>query len=140
MSLRQVPTVVATVLLGLGLAQVDDARREPDAGRLSAQSKSHKSVVEAASQNASGRSSTSQSPGSGQADNNPRAALRDARGRGREHRWGNGAMYGAMYGGYSGPYGLDGPFVYWAPGRWYAYPGFGDERYWMPHPEGVWGR
>jgi hypothetical protein len=33
-----------------------------------------------------------------------------------------------------------GPTVYWAPGRWYPYPGFGDKRVFMPPPEGVWGR
>ena len=33
-----------------------------------------------------------------------------------------------------------GPIVYWAPGRWYPYPGFGDKRVFMPQPEGVWGR
>ncbi len=45
-----------------------------------------------------------------------------------------------MSGDYGGLYGGDGLVVYWAPGRWYRYPGFGDKRYFMPQPEGVWGR
>ncbi|MGA9950863.1 MAG: hypothetical protein WBQ24_21650 [Xanthobacteraceae bacterium] len=50
-----------------------------------------------------------------------------------------GTMSGSVYGSLNGDYG-GGPLVYWAPGRWYPYPGFGDKRSFIPPPEGVWGR
>jgi len=50
-----------------------------------------------------------------------------------------GDMSGSIYGSLSADDG-PGPIVYWAPGRWYPYPGFGDKRVFMPQPEGVWGR
>jgi len=50
-----------------------------------------------------------------------------------------GDMSDSIYGSLTGPDNA-GPVVYWAPGRWYPYPGFGDKRVFMPPPEGVWGR
>jgi hypothetical protein len=50
-----------------------------------------------------------------------------------------GDMSDSIYGSLTGP-DVPGPVVYWAPGRWYPYPGFGDKRVFMPQPEGVWGR
>lgn len=50
-----------------------------------------------------------------------------------------GDMSDSIYGSLTGP-DTAGPTVYWAPGRWYPYPGFGDKRVFMPPPEGVWGR
>jgi hypothetical protein len=50
-----------------------------------------------------------------------------------------GDMSSSIYGSISADNG-PGPTVYWAPGRWYPYPGFGDKRVFMPQPEGVWGR
>lgn len=50
-----------------------------------------------------------------------------------------GDMSRSIYGSLSANDG-PGPTVYWAPGRWYPYPGFGDKRVFMPPPEGVWGR
>jgi hypothetical protein len=50
-----------------------------------------------------------------------------------------GDMSDSIYGSLTGP-DTAGPVVYWAPGRWYPYPGFGDKRVFMPPPEGVWGR
>jgi hypothetical protein len=50
-----------------------------------------------------------------------------------------GDMSRSIYGSLN-PNDSGGPVVYWAPGRWYPYPGFGDKRVFMPQPEGVWGR
>jgi hypothetical protein len=50
-----------------------------------------------------------------------------------------GTMSGSVYGSLNGDEG-GGPLIYWAPGRWYPYPGFGDKRSFIPPPEGVWGR
>jgi hypothetical protein len=50
-----------------------------------------------------------------------------------------GDMSDSIYGSLTGP-DTAGPVVYWAPGRWYPYPGFGDKRVFMPPPQGVWGR
>ena len=50
-----------------------------------------------------------------------------------------GTMSGSVYGSLNGDDG-GGPLIYWAPGRWYPYPGFGDKRSFIPPPEGVWGR
>jgi hypothetical protein len=127
MLLRQVSAVAAAVFLGLGFAQGDDAQRGPDTKSPSVLGSPHKI--------APAPSSISHSANA-QGTSGDQSVSRNVQRR-QAHRWATRNWADEAYG---GPYGLDAPFAYWAPGRWYAYPGFGDDRYWMPHPEGVWGR
>jgi hypothetical protein len=130
MVLRQIPAVAASVLLGLCLAQVDDARRGSNTSHPVAQGGSHKTMVPTPNQSSSWQRAKTQSADGGRLyDEVPRGAG------GRQ--W---AHQRNMNGEYGGPYGFGAPLVYWAPGRWYPYPGFGDKRFWTPQPEGVWSR
>jgi hypothetical protein len=134
--LRQVPAIVASVVLGLGVAQVGDAPRGPDRTHRAAQDNQQKTVAPAPSQTSGGRASIAQGAEGGRPYHDLRGPPRTARRWEWDHRWAN---QWAISGDHGGLYGGDG-LVYWAPGRWYRYPGFGDKRYFMPQPEGVWGR
>jgi hypothetical protein len=133
MTLRQLPAIIVSVLLGLGLAQVDDTPRGQDKTRPAAQDVRHKAVAPAPRQTSAGQASNAQNVGGDPPYHDLRGTPRTASGRHWDYRR-------TMSRDYDGFHGGDGGIVYWAPGRWYPYPGFGDKRYFMPQPEGVWGR
>jgi len=134
MSFRQLPAIIVSIFLGLGLAQVNDAPRGPDRTRPAAQDGQHNTVAPAPRQTSGGQASSAQSVEGGRPYHDLHGTPRRAAG-GRQwsRRW-------VMYGDDGGLYRGDGLVVYWAPGRWYPYPGFGDNRHFMPQLQGVWGR
>ncbi len=163
MALPKAPAIIASLLLGLGLSQIDSTRLGSDrtvrvAG--SAHKTAPKPVAKPAAkteamarpQNSDDRQASAAqgiAPTIKVADHSalsspssqgrparavPRSGFRTAR-----DGYTPGDMSESIYGSLTGP-DVAGPIVYWAPGRWYPYPGFGDKRVFMPQPEGVWGR
>jgi hypothetical protein len=133
MFLRQIPAVAASVLLGLGLAQVDDAQRGSNTSHPAAQGSSHKTIMPTLNQSSNWQRAKTQGADGGRLNDDAHGVPRSSGGRRWVHQW-------DMDGEHGGPYGFGGPLIYWAPGRWYPYPGFGDKRFWTPQPEGVWSR
>jgi hypothetical protein len=126
MILNKSLAAAAAVVLGLALAHVDNARH----------SGGQPATVPGAD------NSASPSPeGRGVVDGRHPGYRSAAYGSPYGDRYGGtyGTMSGSVYGSLNGDYG-GGPLIYWAPGRWYPYPGFGDNRSFIPPPEGVWGR
>ena|ERR1700722_18450723 len=134
MFLRQIPAVAASVLLGVGLAQVDDAQRGTDVGHRAIRGSPHVTIAPTPNHNSSRQGADVQSAGGARPNDDGYEMPRGGGRRRWAHRWNIDGDYG------DGPYGLGGPLVYWAPGRWYPYPGFGDKRFRTPQPEGVWSR
>jgi hypothetical protein len=140
--------VAAIVVLGLGLTAINNARRGEDKAQPTV--KPHQTAATAHPQGAGGLSNMQTADSSDPhhiAPGPQRPAGGPPRGEQSGEQWGGYADYGgAPYEGappVGGPYGVSvgGPYVYWAPGRWYPYPGFGDKRPLnMPPPEGVWSR
>jgi hypothetical protein len=148
MILNKSLAAAAAVVLGLALAHVDDARHGADNDR-SADS-SRRTTAMARSQNAGGQPATAQGADNSASPSPEGWGVVDGRHSGyRSAAYGSpySGMYGGTYGTMSGSvYGSlngddgGGPLIYWAPGRWYPYPGFGDKRSFIPPPEGIWGR
>jgi hypothetical protein len=152
MTLNKPFAVAAAIVLGLGLAAINNARRGEDKAHPTV--KPHQTAATARPQGEGGPSNM-QTADSSEPHYMAYAPQRPAGGPPQGERWGErpGEQSGAYadYGGgpyespppVAGPYGVSvgGPYVYWAPGRWYPYPGFGDKRPLnMPPPEGVWSR
>jgi hypothetical protein len=138
----------ATVVLGLALAQVDDVHHGADNGPPA--DSARRTAAMARPQNSGGQPPTAQgadrsSPPSHEARSVVDGSHSDYRSAAYGSPYANmhgstyGTMSASMYGSLNGDYG-GGPLIYWAPGRWYPYPGFGDKRSFIPPPEGVWGR
>jgi hypothetical protein len=156
MILNKALPAAAAVVLGLALALVDDARHGADNGhpavgaRKSAAKTSAQTTALARPQNSSGQAPTAPNadrfmPRSRQAPgvvNSQHSGYRPAA-YGSPYGATDGSAYGTMsasvYGSLNGSE-VGSPLIYWAPGRWYPYPGFGDKRSFIPPPEGVWGR
>jgi hypothetical protein len=153
------PLAVGTIIvLGLALVGINNARREED--KSSPTVKPHPTAASMQPQGSGGQAGmqtaengepryiahepqqSMQQPMRGPPPGEQWSANGDSSGR----PYGAGPYDGAPYAGdpnAGGPYGVSvgGPYVYWAPGRWYPYPGFGDKRPLnMPPPPGVWSR
>ena len=134
----------AVVVLGLALAEVTNTRHAEDKAQPTV--KPHQSVVSAPPL-ASGNPQTSAAPAADHFSP-PLPPSQQVQRAGAMPQYGyrsasDGYMPGDMSSSIYGSLNPDdgpGPTVYWAPGRWYPYPGFGDKRVFMPPPEGVWGR
>jgi len=124
MILNKSLAAAAAVVLGLALAHIDDARDGANNGH------------------SRGADNSSPPPeGRGVVDGRHSGYRSAAYGSPYGDMYGStyGTMSGSVYGSLNGDDG-GGPLIYWAPGRWYPYPGFGDKRSFIPPPEGVWGR
>jgi hypothetical protein len=144
MTLTKPLAAAAVIVLGLALAEVTNTRHAEDKAQPTV--KPHQSAVSAYPQG----SGNQQAPAAQAADHFSPALspAHQAQRAGAMPQYGYrtapdgympGDMSGSIYGSLSADDG-PGPTVYWAPGRWYPYPGFGDKRVFMPPPEGVWGR
>jgi len=144
MTLTKPLAVAGVIVLGLVLAGINAARHTEDKAHPTV--KSHQTAVSAQPQG----SGSQQAPVAQAADHSspvsppsPQAWRAGAAPQYGYRTAPDGYMPGDMsrsiYGSLSADDG-PGPIVYWAPGRWYPYPGFGDKRVFMPPPEGVWGR
>lgn len=156
MTLAKPPlAVAAVVLLGLALTGINAARHVADKPQPAV--KLHQMAASTYPQGSGGQPTPVAQAVEQTPDQSPSASPRQypsprpypAQRAGAAPQYGtqtpppNGYMPGDMsdsiYGSLTGP-DTAGPTVYWAPGRWYPYPGFGDKRVFMPPPEGVWGR
>jgi hypothetical protein len=145
MTLAKAPLAVAgVVVLGLVLTGINAARHVEDKSQPTV--KPHQTAASAHPQGSGGQPALFAQAADHSAPASPRPYPAQRSGVTPQYGYRTlpdgympGDMSDSIYGSLTGP-DTAGPVVYWAPGRWYPYPGFGDKRVFMPQPEGVWGR